>query len=88
MADVCSTAVDLCVEHGLGVNSKVANNRVVINVRMQSHFNTMCLIIFTSFLFHSLGSSKFVPLRFLIYQVKILECLIDHDLHLSNPSIS
>jgi hypothetical protein len=42
MADICGTAVDLYVEHALGVNDTVANDCVVFDVCMQSHLSTVC----------------------------------------------
>lgn len=42
MADVCGTAVDLYVEHAVGVNGTVEDNCVVFDVCMQSHFSTFC----------------------------------------------
>lgn len=46
MADICGTAVDLYVEHAVGVNDTVANNCVVFDVCVcvcvQSHLSTFC----------------------------------------------
>jgi hypothetical protein len=48
MADVCGTALDvcMCVGHGLSVDGMVANNHVVFNMWIQSHFNTVCFKLY------------------------------------------